>query len=258
MWGHNNLAFNTGVQLVANQDVHSQGISDRGTTRSIISLAEAKRLRERGTISSIDWVPIGSSKEEPVIATIRGKGLLTTIAVVENVEATLIADTDFTRHGIILLQDDTTIVGIYGKEIVFRGVRDSNAMSGTSDQLWLLDMDTLLLQSAPTACATVETADDLATMLTQRHGHDDGEQNESFAGRARPTWSKQAVRLARQVIENFNNTAPRMIMKTIPQGAWRNVPDALDSKILMRLQVAEIIQYMLQPTIDKNIEEVVE
>ena len=89
MWGHNNLAFNTGVQLVANQDVHSQGISDRGTTRSIISLAEAKRLRERGTISSIDWVPIGSSKEEivfgkagatePVIATIRGKGLLTTI-----------------------------------------------------------------------------------------------------------------------------------------------------------------------------------
>ena len=151
--------------------------------------------------------------------------------MVENVEATLIADTDFTRHGIILLQDDTTIVGIYGKEIVFRGVRDSNAMSGTSDQLWLLDMDTLLLQSAPTACATVETADDLATMLTQRHGHDDGEQNESFAGRARPTWSKQAVRLARQVIKNFNNTAPRTIMKTIAQGAWRNVPDALDPKI---------------------------
>ena len=82
LWCHNNLVLNTGVHLVANNDVHSQGISDRGTTRSIISLAEAKRLRERGTISSIDWVPLGSSKEkivfgkaratEPVIATIQG------------------------------------------------------------------------------------------------------------------------------------------------------------------------------------------
>ena len=161
--------------------------------------------------------------------------------MVENIGATLIADTDFTRHGIILLQDDTTIVGIYGNEIVFRGVRDRSAMTGTADQLWLLDIDTLLLQSAPSG-VTVETANDIATMLTQRHGHDDGEPNESFAGRARPTWSKQAVRLARQVIKNFNNTAPRTTMKTIEKGAWRNVPETLEPQIFADIQIVEIIQ----------------
>ena len=169
LWGNNNLAFNTGVNLVANQHVHSKGISDMGTTRSVISLAEAKRIRQRGTIASIDWIPLGNSTEtivfgkagatEPVIATIQGNGLLTTVPVVNNVEATLIADTDFTRHGIVLLQDDTTTVGIHGKDIVFRGVRDSSARKGTSDQLWMLDIDTLLQQAAPTAGVTVETVD---------------------------------------------------------------------------------------------------
>ena len=204
--------------IVANHDEHSKGISDRGTTRSIISVAEAKRLRERGIIGSIDWIPLGSSREqivfgkegatEPVIATIQGKGLLTTIAVVENVEVTLIADTDFTRHGIVLLQDDTTLVGVYGKEIVFRGVRDSNARAGTSDQLWLLDIDNLLQQAAPTAGVTVETAEEIATMITQRRNHGDinEEQCELFAGRAGPKWTKHAVRLAREVVKNFNNT----------------------------------------------------
>ena len=207
-------------------------ISDRGTTRSITSLKEARRLLDIGAIENIYYHKTGEPQEiivfgkaeaeEPVIAVIKGNGLLKTVAVVHNVEATLIADTDLTGQGILLLQDDTRIIGLHRSGIIFIGFRDTTALPGTAQQLWQLNLETMIQAPAPPADLPPITADFVADIIN-------GLEKSSFAGSANPKWSKPAVRLAREIIRNFNNMAPRTIGKTIAQGAWRNLPTGFDA-----------------------------
>ena len=206
-------------------------IGDRGTTRSITSLKEAKRLLDIGAIDTIYYHKKGESQEiivfgkagaeEPVIAVIKGNGLLETLAVVNNVEATLIADTDFTRHGVLLLQDDSQLIGLHSSGILFRGSRDMSAMPGTAEQLWQLDLEQLIRTQAPPSDYPKISAEQFAELVLQLN-------STSFAGSARPKWDKPAVRLARTIIRNFNNMAPRTIGNTISRGAWRNLPLGFD------------------------------
>jgi hypothetical protein len=180
-----------------------------------------------------------------VMATIEGKGLLGEIAVVQNVEATLLTDLDFTRHpGMVLLEDDTHLIGWCNGRTIFRGMRNPEGASGTSEQLWLLDLDTLLQLPAPPARANgvrADTADDLLAIVnnnsyssenpetTSRGGawagggssqmEETGEANAreaditSFAGG--PTYSKDSVREARRAIKGCNSISARTLGKSV-------------------------------------------
>ena len=217
-------------------------VSDRGTTRSVISMAHAKGLRERGVISHINWKQPGdrcevmvfgkSEAQEKVVATIDGRGLLSTVAVVENLEAPLIADTDFTRHGIVIFEDDTAIIGIRNGELIFRGQRNPSATEGTADQLWLLDLDHLLDQPAPRILGKGEKAMTAEDVLAVLQGSRAPPTQPSFAGTAKLRFPAAGVRQARLAVKNFNNMAPRTLSNTLQVGAWSNIPADFDVRIL--------------------------
>ena len=183
------------MRIVADIDREFSAIGDRGTTKTVTSVAEAKRLRNNGIIDRIDWVKPGGLQEvmifgkagarEPVVAHIYGKGLLTDVAVVYNIESTLIADTDFTRYGIALVQDDIMIIGVHRDGIVFVGHRDPNAPQGTVNQLWQLNFEKLLQQPKPSTQQSI-SAQQIVEGLARTHL--EAEEGEFFAGQARPTW----------------------------------------------------------------------
>jgi hypothetical protein len=173
-----------------------------------------------------------------IVATIQGKGLLSEIAVVENVEATLLTDLEFTRHGIVLVQADTQLLGVFNGSVLFRGTRDPQGERGTAEALWLLDLDVLFNMEAPVRPAEgLPSAQAMVDMLWQSINSTCGsrgqEDSTAFAGGARPEYSRGVVREARRAIKGCNSISVRAVGHSLV--GWHGVPDGLDSRLFNKI-----------------------
>ena len=84
------------------------------------------------------------SARESVIGMVNCGGLLDTIYIVKNAECTLISDSSFTDKEVIVIQDDIDLFGIAHGEILFHGLRNRNAPVTSNDNLFNLDIKTLI------------------------------------------------------------------------------------------------------------------
>jgi len=132
-------------------------IADRGTSADIVSMDVARRLLQEGVVKEIQsptsriFIQFGiKSATIPVVGIIYGRGLLGRIYVVDSVLSTmLISDITFTQKGVILIEDNSHLIGIAGGEIVLVGVRDPMVPRTDSKAMWRLDIRALLLQEDP-------------------------------------------------------------------------------------------------------------
>lgn len=146
--------FATGVTEVNKGDKEEgalKAVSDGGSMAHIISKETANELLKDGVISEINEVLPGSisvifgkdSAEEEVVAEIKTTGLLRHVLVVKNIAASLISEAALTKLGLIFVKDDINLLGFYNNKIILRGYRNPEAIAGSVEQLWNVDLITL-------------------------------------------------------------------------------------------------------------------
>lgn len=234
-------------------DTVSSTIADRGTTANIMNLATAQKLIQEGIIEEITpmenneniVIVFGKkSAREQVLGTIKGAGLLDTIYVVENAESTLISDTSFTGKGVVLIQDDDSLYGVINGEIVLKGIRNKGSSISSNESLWNLDIRELLCAVLPGRNGGVQDQSDnasalqIATSINEHHNRRgsnvDNETGEIqiTAAPARPTYTIEDVRKARQLIKGWGNRSPSSLADTIENNAVKNIPTWLTPALL--------------------------
>jgi hypothetical protein len=202
----------------------------------IISMVTASKLLKDGVIPEITDVPPGSisvifgkeTAEEEVVAEITTKGLLRHVLVVNNIAASLISESALTKLGLIFVKDDINLLGFYNNKIILRGYRNPEAIAGTVEQLWNIDLialfkEPLLDDFLP---ASVNNENDQLYISFLAFLNDTSKNGKEFlyALSARPRHTQQEVRIARAMIRNCNNFSPYKIAETIKMNAWTDIP----------------------------------
>ena len=266
--------FATGVTEINKRDKEEgifKAISDGGSMAHIISAVTAAKLLRDGIISEIKEVPPGAisvifgkdSAEEEVIAEMNTKGLLSHVLVVNNVAAPLISEACLTKLGVIFVKDDINLIGFYNNKIILRGYRNPEAIDGSLEQLWNVDLVSLfkvsLCDDLLLATVTNETTQLYISFLTHVLNPDNDfiapsfgllreinslmetsqvcEDSPSinvplFALSARPRHTQQDVRMARAMIRNCNNASPYKLAEAIKMNAWTDIPENITPTLL--------------------------
>ena len=139
-------------------------LSDRGSTAHVLSEEVAADLVTVGLAVYVpmedgqEWIVFGKEDaREKVIGVINAVGsnpLMTNVKVVQQVGAGLISDQLLTARGIMVVNDDKTLIGMARDQerkwyVVFKGFRDVTAVEGTVQSLWLIDLAAMFKARAP-------------------------------------------------------------------------------------------------------------
>ena len=139
-------------------------LSDRGSTAHVLSEEVAADLVTVGLAVYVpmedgqEWIVFGKEDaREKVIGVIKAVGsnpLMTNVKVVQQVGAGLISDQLLTARGIMVVNDDKTLIGMARDQerkwyVVFKGFRDVTAVEGTVQSLWLIDLAEMFKARAP-------------------------------------------------------------------------------------------------------------
>ena len=266
------------TQLNEQQIQYLPAISDGGSTAHIISLQTAQKLIERGIIPKIIPIEPGvmsvlfgkSEATEPVIGEIMTNGILKRVLVVKDIATTLISESSLTNVGVIFLKDDTSILGLYKGRVVLRGERNPDALEGSIEQLWNIDLATLfqepsldivdhsnfdknnnkeeMYMSLTSFLNVYKKSDKNVTNFSNNDnngmykseqiyisGQTKEEPSSTHSFSARPQYTQPQVREARRWISNCNNTPAEAIAKAVDAQAWSNIPPDITGDIFREI-----------------------
>jgi hypothetical protein len=239
--------FATGVTEVNKGDIQQgslNAVSDGGSMAHIISMVTATELLKDDIISEIIEVPPGSisvvfgkdTAEEEVVAEIKTKGLLRHVLVVKNIAASLISEAALTQLGLVFVKDDVNLLGFYNNNIILRGYRNPEAIAGTIEQLWNVDLIALFkepfLDDILPASVNNESDQLYISFLTFLNGPGENGRKFVYALSARPRHTQQEVRIARAMIRNCNNQSPYKLAEAIKMNAWTDIPSNITPALL--------------------------
>ena len=192
-------------------------IADRGCTAELVGRAVAETLVQEGLVDGIHVLP------QPVLIqfgvdearaqathVIRGKGLIEELYVVEDgLPLVLISDITFTDKGMILVQDDTTLFGVFRGQVELVGRRDPDAPRTDPAAMWQLDLRALLQRPDPRLQVRAEethlemSAAEIVRLIQAAWQEGQGvmEGAPLWCAGARPTFTTEQVRAGRRILK---------------------------------------------------------
>ena len=222
-------------------------ISDRGTAAGdVVSLVVAEQLVKEKIVTGIHppsqamLIQFGiRSAQSRVIGEIHGAGLIEVLYVVsDDLPTVLISDITFTTKGVLLVQDNTVLIGVAGGRVVLEGVRDSSVPRSHPEALWRLDLRKLLREEDPRKRAGLNeewlnaSAADVVRRLVEQ-------QVVMSSYGAKPTYKVADIRRGRKAVKNFGGISSLTIAKTIECGALKNVANGMTPALFRALAQAK-------------------
>ena len=217
-------------------------IADRGTAAEIVSRGVAEMLVRERLVDRIHplaeevWIQFGvETARVPAVGVIYGQGPLGELFVVENgLPLVLISDISFTEKGVVLVQDNTHLLGVAYGQIELVGRRDATAPRTDTAAMWQLDLRLLLRRPDPRLRARMEEAQHQLTALEVARlmqvawveggavvGKEAG--SAMVCAGAHPTYAIADVRAGRRFLKNVG-ISPFTVAATLENPALKNVP----------------------------------
>ena len=222
----------------------------------MISMVTALQLVEYGLVERIDEVRAGkisiifgkSDATELVVGKVNGGAVLGEVFVLCNLAETLISEMLLTDKGIVIVKNNTTVAGICGGQVVFRGSRVPVARPGSSDRFWNIGLEQLIRTTLgslyPVDPLVAELSMALASCLDKVAEESVGGQlrlddadatTNLLCGSARPTFSQDQVRRARAMQRGCNNVSARTLGATVEALAWTDMPVGLPKSLFDKI-----------------------
>ena len=219
--------------------------SDRGAPVNIMNLDTAKKLQlliQPVPSNKTFTIVFGKkSARESVNEMVNCGGLLDTTYTVKNAEYSLISDSSFTDKGGIIIQDDIELFGIAYGEILFHGLTNRNAPITSNDNLYNLDIKTLIAAPNPSIIGNhnnkldLNSAESLVKSINRKFNLEKSNQNDDvIVFPAKPNYSISDVRACRKLVKGWSNRSAFSLADTTVNDAVKNIPPWLTPALLYK------------------------
>ena len=145
----------------------------------------------------------------------------------------------FTDKGVIIIQDDVNIFGIAHGEILFNGYRNKNAPVTSNENLYNLDIKSLIAAPHPGIINDLKNSSELSSTesivnaINSNYIQDvNKDQLEINSFPAKPTYSISDVRACRRLIKGWDNRSAFALADTIESKTVKNIPTWLTPALL--------------------------
>ena len=149
----------------------------------------------------------------------------------KNAECTLISDSSLTDKGVIIIQDDVNSFGIAHGETLFNGYRNKNAPVTSNENLYNLDIKSLITNPHPGVINDLDndlelsSAESIVNATNSNYIQGVNKyQLEINTFPANPTYSISDVRACRRLIIGWCNRSAFSLADTIENKAAKNIP----------------------------------